>query len=226
MDATGTYESFLSGLSRNFRRNLKRARQYLDELPGVDFAFTSNGPELEEKLDAFMDVEASGWKGALGSGTAIKLHPSLRCFYRTLTHSLSACGRVSINTLTANGRCIAAQFCIMLDHTAYILKIGYDEGYKRYAPGNLLIDLFLKRGMADCTIESINLITDAEWHLDWRPKAYGKSNLYLFNATPAGYFGFVILKSYRMLKKQYQAHIQPHLSQRIQEWIGRLFHET
>jgi CelD/BcsL family acetyltransferase involved in cellulose biosynthesis len=226
MDTTGNYESFLSGLSKKFRGSLKRAKQSLDELPGVQFTFTQNGPELEEKLNAFMDVEASGWKGALGSGTAIKLHPSLRCFYRTLTRTLSASGKVSINTLTADGKCIAAQFCILLDDTAYTLKMGYDEGYKRYAPGNLLRAFFIKRSMADSAIKHINFITDAEWHRDWNTKYYDKSKLYIFNTTPAGLIGFVILKSYPILNKHYHAYIRPHLPRRIQEWIRRHSHET
>jgi hypothetical protein len=217
MDTTETYESFLSGLSKNFRRSLKRARQYLDELPGVQFTFTQDSPDLEERFETFLDVEASGWKGALGIGTAIKLHPSLRCFYQTLTHTLSASGKVSINTLTADGKCIAAQFCILLDGTTYILKIGYDEDYKRYAPGNLLVDLLIKRSMEGCAIKKINLITDAEWHEDWRPKSYDKLTLCLFNATPAGLIGFAILKFYPILQTHYQAHIQPHLPKRIQK---------
>lgn len=226
MDTTETYESFLSGLSKNFRRSLKRARQYLDELRRVQFTFTQDGPDLEERFDAFMDVEASGWKGALGIGTAIKLHPGLRCFYQTLTRTLSASGKVSINTLTADGKCIAAQFCILLDDTAYILKIGYDEDYKRYAPGNLLVDLLIKRSMEGCAIKNINLITDAQWHEDWRPKSYDKLKLCLFNTTPKGLFGYVILKSYPILKTHYQTHLQPHLPRKIREWIGRLSHET
>ena len=226
IDATGTYELLLSGLSKNFRRRLKRARQHLDELPGVQFTFTQNGLDLEERLEAFMDVEASGWKGILGIGTAIKLHPSLRCFYRTLTRTLSASGKVSINTLTADGKCIGAQFCLLLDDTTYILKIGYDEDYKRYAPGNLLMDFFIKKSIKDCTIKNINLISGAEWLGDWRPKSYNKSKLYLFNTTPAGLIGFIILKSYPILKKHYQAYIKSHLSRRMQEWIGRLSHET
>ena len=226
MDTTGTYESFLSGLSKNFRRSLKRANQYLNELPGLQFTFAQTGPELDERFEAFMDVESSGWKGTLGIGTAIKLHPSLRCFYQTLTRSLSASGSVSINTLTTDGKCIAAQFCLLLDHTAYILKIGYDESYKRYAPGNLLLDIFVKRSMEGRAIKSINLITDAEWHEDWRPNSYDKSKLYIFNAASAGLIGFVILKSYSILEKHYHAYIKPRLSSRIQGWIGRLFHET
>jgi len=162
-------------------------------------------------------VEASGWKGSQGIGTAIKLHPSLRCFYSTLARTLSASGKVSINTLSTDGKCIAAQFCILLDDTAYILKIGYDEGYKRYAPGNLLVDLLLKRCMEEGAIKNINLITDAEWHVDWKPKSYNKSRLYVFNTTPAGRVGFMILKYYPILKEYYQTHIKLHLSRRGQK---------
>jgi hypothetical protein len=226
MDTTGTYEFFLSGLSKNVRKSLKRAKQYLDELPGVQFSFTQNGTELEERFDAFMDVEASGWKGSLGIGTAIKLQPNLMCFYRTLTRTLSASGKVSINTLNTDGKCIAAQFCLLLDDTAYILKIGYDEGYKRYSPGKLLRDRFIKRCMEDCTIKNINFITDAEWHEDWVPKSYDKSKVFLFNVTPAGLIGYTILKSYPILMKHYQAYIQPHLPKPMQEWVERLSHET
>ena len=125
-----------------------------------------------------------------------------------------------------DGKCIAAQFCILLDHTAYIVKIGYDEGYKRYAPGNLLVDLFLERSIADGSIERINLLTDAKWHRDWKPKSHNKSTLYIFNATPAGLIGFLILKSYPILKKYYETYIQSHLSTRMQEKIGRLSRET
>jgi len=226
MDATATYESFLSGLSKNFRRSLKRARQHLDELPGVQFTFTQNGPELEERFEAFLDVEASGWKGAQGVGTAIKLHPNLRSFYHSLTQALSASGKVSINTLSADGKCIAAQFCLLLDHTVYILKIGYDENYKRYAPGNLLVDLFLKQSMEAGAIKNMNLITDAAWHADWKPKSYDKFKLDIFNSTLPGLIGFAILKSYSLLKKHYLAYIQPRLPERLQEWLGRLAHET
>ncbi len=226
IDTTGEYASFVSGLSKNFKRSLKRAKQHLDKLPGVQFNFTCNGPALEEKLDTFMDVEASGWKGALGSGTAIKLHPNLRCFYRMLARTLSDSRSISINTLTADGKCIAAQFCILMDNTAYIVKIGFDEDYKRYAPGNLLVNRFIKKSIEDCTIESINLLTDAEWHMDWRPKSYDKSTLYIYNTTPAGRIGFLMLKSYPLLKKYYTVYIQPHLSRRIQEKIGGLSRET
>jgi hypothetical protein len=226
IDTTVSHDHFLSGLSKNFRKNLKRARQNLDELPRVQFSITSSGPELDRAFEAFLDVEASGWKGSGGSGTAIRLDPALRCFYHTLAHTLCASGQVSIHTLTADGNCIAAQFCLRLDRTAYILKIGYDEDYRRCAPGNLLKDFFIRQSMAEGSIREINLITDAEWHRDWKVQSYAKSRAYIFNTTPAGLVGYGMLKSYPVLKKGYLALVKPLLPRPIQEWIERLPRET
>ena len=226
LNTTETYEAFLAALSKNLRGSLKQAKKCLDELSEVEFAFTQEESDLEARLDAFLDVEASGWKGALGSGTAIKMDPSLECFYRNLVRSLAASGRMSINTLTAEGKCIAAQFCITLDNTVYILKIGYDEAYKREAPGNLLLAFFVKKCIEDGVIDNINLVTDAEWHRRWRTKQLNKSTLYVFNATPAGLIGFALLKSQQRLKKYYRAYIQPHLPQWVQILIRKLPHES
>lgn len=221
IDTTVTYESFIAELAKKNRESLKRAKQHLNELPEVQFTITRNPPELEERFEAFMNVEASGWKGALGSGTAIKLNPRLRCFYLTLTRTLSASGKVSINTLTTGGKCIAAQFSLLLDETAYTLKMGYDEAYKRYAPGKLLRDFFIKWCLEDGIIKKINFTTDSEWHKDWSPKYYDKSKLYLFNATLAGLSGFVLLKSAQIVKKHYRTYIEPHLPKRIGERTER-----
>jgi hypothetical protein len=216
IDVTGTYEAYSQRLSGKFRYNLKRTRQHLNQLPGVRFTFAQEGLDLDEGLDAFMDVEASGWKGFQGTGTAIKLQPRLVSFYRELTNVFSVSRRVAINTLHADGKCIAAQFCLLTDDIVYMLKIGYHEDYKRYAPGKHLVDLFIRRYMENCTVKSINFVAQREWHADWKPKTIDISKLYIFNTSLAGIIGFVILKCYPILMKYYQIYIRPHLSRRIQ----------
>lgn len=219
IDVTGTYEAL--GLSGKFRYNLKRTRQHLNQLPGVRFTFAQDGLDLEEGLDAFLDVEASGWKGSQGSGTAIKLQPRLVSFYRELIGAFSVSGKVAINTLHADGKCIAAQFCLLSDDTVYMLKIGYDEGYKRYAPGKHLVDLFIRRYMENCTVKSINFVAEREWHADWKPKTISISKLYIFNASMSGIIGFAALKLHGILKKNYREHIKPRISKRILERMGK-----
>lgn len=217
IDVTGTYEAYVLGLSKNFRRSLKRAKQYLNALPEVRITFAQDSPDLGNGLEAFMDVEASGWKGFQGTGTAIKLQPRLVSFYRELTRTFSVSGNVAINTLNVNGKCVAAQFCLLADDTVYMLKIGYDEDYKRYAPGKHLLDLFIQRCMENSTVKSINLVTDAEWHADWKPKTLDKSDLYIFNTSLAGIIGFVFLKCHGVLQKNYRVHIKPRISKQILE---------
>lgn len=212
------YETYLSGLSKNFRRSLKRAAQHLEQLPDGDwrFAFTKGGLDMENRLDDFLDVEASGWKGAAGAGTAIKLNPQLVSFYRDLAITLSTSGRVLINTLDVGDKCIAAQFCLLFEDTAYMLKIGYDENYSRYAPGKLLAARFIERCIEDPVIERINYITDAAWHSDWAPKTYRKSICYIFNSSPAGLLAYGFMKFYGThIKERLPKGLQERLAPRI-----------
>jgi hypothetical protein len=221
IDVTGTYEDYIQGLSKNFRRSLKRAKQYLDELPGVKITFAQDGSDLEKGIDAFMDVEASGWKGSQGTGTAIKLQPRLASFYRELARAYSVSGKAAINTLNIDGKCVAAQFCLLTDDTVYMLKIGYDEDYKHYAPGKHLVDMFIRRCMENGAVKSINVVTDAEWHADWRPKTLDISELHIFNTSPVGMIGFVLLKCHRVLEKNYRVHIKHRIPKSILERMGR-----
>lgn len=224
IDVSETYEAL--ELSGKFKYNLKRARQQLDRLPGVRFSFAQDGPDLEEGLKAFMDVEASGWKGSEGSGTAIKLEPSLASFYRELKEAFSVSDKAAINTLHADGKCIAAQFCLLTDDTVYMLKIGYDEAYKRYAPGKLLVDMFIRHYMENRMVKTVNFVAHREWHADWKPRTLDISALYIFNSSLAGRVGYVAMRLYGEVKNQYRAQIKPRIPKRMQEWIGKLSNDA
>ena len=46
-------------------------------------------------------------------------------------------------------------------------KIGYDETYARYGPGNLLFRELLERSFDDPTVDEVNCLTDQPWHSNW-----------------------------------------------------------
>src|SRR6266566_2439134 len=54
------------GLTRRFRRNLRRAERRLGELGEVRFEVVTTGTRLKQALDVFYRLEASGWKGQGG----------------------------------------------------------------------------------------------------------------------------------------------------------------
>jgi len=178
-DCTKPYDELMSRLSKHFRRNLRAAGRKLSQLAEVRRVTARDVPDLVGEFAAFLDVEASGWKGPCGTGSAIALHPELRCFYRDLVEALGTSGQCEINTLYADGGCRAAQFCVTTGTEYDVLKIGYDEAYGRVAPGLMLLQETLERCCADPDIKRLSLVTDGPWQRDWHPDVVPMCQAYI-----------------------------------------------
>lgn len=177
------YDKFAKTLSKNFRANLRKARNKLSRFKGegrLQCVSVSDPAQLEWAFEEFLQVEASGWKGEAGTRSAIGLSQRLRQYYRSLLTGFAELDGYEINLMRFDGRSIGAQFCLRTGDTSYLLKIGYDEAYAKYAPGNMLLEWLLKR-RNDSRIRHINLVTDAAWHADWLPASHQVYNVYLFN---------------------------------------------
>src|SRR6185503_4060861 len=115
-------ESFYAGMSGGQRRHLRKCRKTLEQLGEVEFVCTRDPARLPDYFDQFLSLEASGWKGAQGEGTAIKLDPTLVCFYSNLLTAFSASGNCEINLLRVDGRNVAGDFALLANGTWYQLK--------------------------------------------------------------------------------------------------------
>ena len=104
-----------------------------------------------------------------------------------------------MNLLKLNGEDLAAQFCLVVDRTYHILKIGYDERHARLAPGNMLLEAVLQRLSGDARIGRVDLISDARWHDDWNPNSYYVADYLVFNRSLRGRLLFLSL----WLKQQF-----------------------
>jgi CelD/BcsL family acetyltransferase involved in cellulose biosynthesis len=177
------YDKFAKTLSKNFRANLRKARNKLSRYKGegrLQCLSVRDPAQLEWAFEEFLHVEASGWKGQAGTRSAIQFSQRLRQYYHSLLTGFAELDGYEINLLRLDKRSIGAQLCLHAGDTNYLLKIGYDEAYAKYAPGNMLLEWLLKRGN-DAQIRNINLVTDTPWHVDWLPASYQVYNVYLFN---------------------------------------------
>src|SRR5215510_1689135 len=202
------FDELSDKFSKNFRGNLRKARNKLMNLSGVEYISARRQPQLGQALDEFLEVEASGWKGAMGERTAIKLDSRLTNFYRSLSETFSPVDACEINLLKADGRCLAGQFCLVVGDTSYILKIGYDESYVHVAPGNMLLENSLQRYSSEGVVKFLNLVTDTPWHANWSPLSYAVSNAYVFNSTPAGMAALALLRCEIYLRGKYKARLK------------------
>jgi CelD/BcsL family acetyltransferase involved in cellulose biosynthesis len=77
MDLPDSLEGLLAERSRNFRSQVGRKRRRLEKEGELILRVNRGDDRLEEDLDAFFALEAAGWKGEEGTGTAIAGDDSL-----------------------------------------------------------------------------------------------------------------------------------------------------
>jgi CelD/BcsL family acetyltransferase involved in cellulose biosynthesis len=127
---------WMAGTRPKFRSHLRRARRQLEEQGALALAhFSAADPAA---LERFYNLEASGWKGA--EGTAIQCCPRTRRFYDAVAQAAARQGYLSLDFLELGGKPIAAHFGFNFRGRYFLAKAGYDESYRRYGPGQLLVN--------------------------------------------------------------------------------------
>jgi CelD/BcsL family acetyltransferase involved in cellulose biosynthesis len=208
---TGQYEALLGGLSKNFRGGLRKSRNKLAKLEGVTVQWARTPEALEAALPRFLEVEASGWKGAAGTAiTSIRFH---REFYSGLMRSLGPSGRGRINLMFHGEKVIGGQLGVVLGERYYLLKIGYDESYRQEAPGNMLLERLLQEIGGDRSIRYLDLVSGTAWHDSWKPLRCRLFMHYIFHNLPLGMAVWAAIRGRKVLRP---------LVQELRDQAGRL----
>ena len=130
---------WLAGMRPKFRSHLRRAKRHLEDQGTLELKHY--GAADPEALEKFYALEASGWKGA--EGTAIKCDPHTRQFYDAVAQAAARDGYLSLDFLELNGKPIAGHFGFNLRGRYFLAKAGYDEAFRHYGPGQLLVNEIL-----------------------------------------------------------------------------------
>ncbi len=200
-------------LASNFRRNLRRLRRRAEELGKLEYQSSRDTQELGRLFNLFMEVEASGWKGDTGKGSAIRCQPQVEAFYRALISEYSATNACAINVLLLKGTCIAGQFCLLTNKVLYLLKIGYDESYSQIAPGYLLLDEVLKNYADGRQIHNVNFVTDPPWSHLWRAESLAVYDCTIYNNTVRGWLTYLWAKGKQARALHRQQPVEPTVDQ-------------
>jgi hypothetical protein len=102
----------------------------------------SRGAAAAEALEAFLALEAAGWKGK--SGTAIACDPDHARYVRRLVQLFAEADGVLIDALLLDGKTLAMGLLIESAGRRHFLKIAYDEAEARHSPGRLLTVAMLR----------------------------------------------------------------------------------
>jgi len=108
----------------------------------VGFATFTEGEGLRQAVDAFLALEAAGWKGR--RGTALAARDPGAPLTRALFSGPGACASSRADVLMLAGRPIAVSLSLLCGGTCFLLKTSYEEAFRGLAPGILLEDAILR----------------------------------------------------------------------------------
>lgn len=192
IECDAPYESIAGRMPGPFRRNLGRLRRRAEALGRLEFRSYSSPETLCHAFDAFLEMEASGWKGRTAS--AIACVPRVRRFYDTLMTEFGTSGQCVINELSLDGLPVASQFCLHVGRTLAVLKIAFRESHRHIAPGNLLFDQVLRDCCERPDITSMTFVTAPKWDHPWRPATRALYTHKAFNTTWRGLLVYALTR--------------------------------
>jgi CelD/BcsL family acetyltransferase involved in cellulose biosynthesis len=141
LDATRDADEVLrDALGAKKLKELRRQRHRLAEHGAVTFEVARSPQEVATALEAFLTLEASGWKGT--RGTALAQVEGDAIFIRRATGALAASGNCEIVTLRAGATPVASGIVLRHQSRAFFFKLGVDERFAKFSPGvQLTLDL-------------------------------------------------------------------------------------
>jgi len=179
------FDEYERSLSRNRRKGLRRNRRRLEEEGRVLFEVHDGRTDLDGLLAEVFAVEAAGWKGR--RGTAISSQPQTTRFYTEVARWAADRGWLRIGLLRLDGRPIACDLAIVEGGAWYTLKAGYDEDFRAFGPGALL----LLDEVAHCCeapgVSRIELLGQSDsFKSSWTTRSSPRTWIRAFGKSPAG----------------------------------------
>lgn len=161
LDASKDPDAILrDALAAKKLKELRRQRHRLEDRGPVRFEVSGTPERIGAALEAFLALEAKGWKGA--RGTALAQSSGDAAFIREAAPALAARGQFEIVRLTRNGDTLAAGLILRDGGRAFFFKIAMDETEARMSPGvQLTLDL-TRHLCADPSITFADSTADGE----------------------------------------------------------------
>jgi CelD/BcsL family acetyltransferase involved in cellulose biosynthesis len=142
-------------LKAHHLREFRRLKRRLEDKGKLEHVVARTAEEIRLATEAFLTLEASGWKGR--ERTAMAIDRFRAAFAREAMHRLSEEDMCRIHSLILDGKPIACLVVFIEAGVAYTWKTAYDEVWSAYSPGTLLMIEVTKQHLDDPNI----VVTDS-----------------------------------------------------------------
>jgi CelD/BcsL family acetyltransferase involved in cellulose biosynthesis len=137
-------------LKAHHLREFRRLKRRLADQGKLEHTVARTEEEIRHATEAFLSLEASGWKGR--ERTAMAIDRFRAAFAREALQRLSEQDLCRIHQLTLDGKPIACLVVFIEAGVAYTWKTAYDETYSALSPGTLLMIEVTRQHLEDPNI--------------------------------------------------------------------------
>jgi len=118
------------------RKELRRQANRLAEQGKVTFRRWQPGEAITSWIDAFLALEARGWKGRAGS--ALASQNDTEAWFRAILPAAANAGKLDMRAIDLDGRPLAMLINFLCPPGGFSFKTAFDEDFARFSPGVLL----------------------------------------------------------------------------------------
>ena len=147
-------EYLKTSLRAHHYREFRRLKRRLADQGRLEHHVARGPEDIRHAIEAFLSLEAAGWKGREGTAMAIDRYRA--AFAREAVHRLAEQDLCRVHSLTLDDKLIASLVVFVEAGVAYTWKTTYDEAYSTFSPGTLLMIEVTKQHLDDPNIELTN----------------------------------------------------------------------
>ena len=147
------YEKSLSG---NHRRHMRKAEKRIDREGGAELhVYDQLAPDdVEPLMRTGFEVEDRSWKGR--QGDSVLRTPGMFEFYLHQAQQFAAEGQLRLVMLTYQDKPIAFEYGWLARGLYYTPKVGYDESFSRFTPGQILRNRLYRQMCTEGDVKAID----------------------------------------------------------------------
>jgi CelD/BcsL family acetyltransferase involved in cellulose biosynthesis len=193
------WSAYEAGISKNLRKQLRRTRERLLETAPVELELHEHAAEAEipRLVRQVFEVEDRSWKGA--AGTSVLRSPGILGFYETQAAQLGRWDSLDLLLLRHGERAMASAFGYRAKGISFCQKIGYDETYASFSPGQHLMMEMFRRFHTDPARRSVDFLGPVIGAIaKWTTSTYVEERLVL---APKRMSSRLLLAAYRAVSR-------------------------
>ena len=208
VETQGDFAAWRAASKPRWGAPLERFRRKMMREHDASFAIVEPPSDLDAELSVGFEVEASGWKGR--AGTAITSSPDTERFYRAVAQAFAERGELRLSRVVLDGTVVAFDLCLLHGRRLHLLKTGYDERFRRLAPG-LVMRLAVIERCFELGHEAHELLgEDSEWKLKFATTERCHTGLRAYRRSPPALARYAYRAAVRpQLKRAYRS-VRPH----------------